>query len=117
MKKAALLTAFVLVVALLVSCVEKGAEQLAGNWQRKNGSDTITFSSHGKAQLVSGSVTINTTFDLVGQDGIQFDLGILGSPTVKYSLSKDELVLTDSKGREVKYLRIKEEAGSAEHGK
>jgi len=46
-------------------------------------------------------------------------LGILGTPTVKYSLSKDELTLTDSRGKEVKYLRVKEERKTAvkEEGK
>jgi len=107
MKKAALLTAFVLVVALLVSCAEKGAEQLAGSWQRKNGSDTITFSKDEKVQLVCGSATISSTYKL-GKGDLQLDLGILGTPAVKYTLSKDELTLTDSHGKEVKYLRVKE---------
>ncbi len=108
--------AFVLFVALLVSCAEKGGDQLAGNWQKQNASDTITFSKDGKVQLVSGSTTISTTYRLGGKSNFQLDLGILGTPTVKYSLSKDELTLTDSRGKEVKYLRVKE-AKAAEHGK
>jgi hypothetical protein len=116
MKKAGLLTAFVLVVALLVSCAEKGNDQLAGKWQKKNGSDTITFSKDGKVLLVSGPATISSTYRPEGKSNFQLDLGILGTPTFKYSLSKDELTLTDSQGKEAKYLRVKE-VNAAEHGK
>jgi hypothetical protein len=61
MKRAGLLTAFVLVVALLVSCADKGKDQLAGTWQKQNGNDAITFSKDGKVLLVSGPSTISTT--------------------------------------------------------
>lgn len=108
--------AFFLVVALLVSCSQRGSDQLAGNWQKQNGKDTIAFSKDGKVQLVSGAATINTSYTLGGKDNFQLDLGIVGNPTVKYSVSKDELTLTDSHGKEVKYLRVKE-AGAGEHGK
>jgi len=116
MKKASLLMAFFLVVALLASCADKGSNQLAGNWQKQNGKDTVTFSKDGRVQLVNGSAAINTSYTLGGKDTFQLDLGIVGNPTVKYSLSQDELTLTDSHGKEVKYLRVKEAAG-AEHGK
>ncbi len=119
MKKAGLLMAFVLVVALLISCTDKGKDQLAGSWQRQNGSDAITFSKDGKVLLVSGPSTISTTYVLGDKNNFQLDLGILGTPTVKYSLSKDELTLTDSLGKEAKYLRVKEEGKTAvkEEGK
>ena len=119
MKKASLLMAFFLVVALLVSCTDKGKDQLAGTWQKQNGNDAITFSKDGKVLLVSGPSTISTTYGLGDKSNFQLDLGILGTPTVKYSLSKDELTLTDSRGKEVKYLRVKEERKTAvkEEGK
>jgi hypothetical protein len=113
MKKAGLFMAFVLVVALLVSCTDKGKDQLAGSWQRQNGSDAITFSKDGKVLLVSGPSTISTTYVPGDKNNFQLDLGILGTPTVKYSLSKDELTLTDSLGKEAKYLRVKEEGKTA----
>jgi hypothetical protein len=115
MKKAFLLMAFFMVVALLVSCADRGSDQLAGSWQKQNGKDTITFSKDGKVQLVSGSATINTSYASSGEHSFQLDLGILGNPTVKYSVSKDELTLTDPHGKEVKYLQVKE--AGAEHGK
>jgi len=115
MKKTGLLMAFVLVVALLVSCAQKGGDQLVGKWQKQNGSDTITFSKDDKVQLESTPTTISTTYRL-GKGNFQLDLGILGTHAFKYSLSKDELTLTDSNGKEFKYLRVKE-ATAAEHGK
>ncbi len=109
---------FVLVIALLVSCAEQGREELAGTWQRQNGTDTISFSLDGKVQLVSSSATISTVYRLNGKGDFQLDLGILGTVSVKYSASKDELTLTDSNGKEVKYLRVKEEhKGAGEQGK
>jgi len=113
MKKAGLFMAFVLVVALLVSCTDKGKDQLAGSWQRQNGSYAITFSKDGKVLLVSGPSTISTTYVPGDKNNFQMDLGILGTTTVKYSLSKDELTLTDSLGKEAKYLRVKEEGKTA----
>ena len=115
MKKTGLLVAFVLVVALLVSCAQRGGDQLVGKWQKQNGSDTITFSKDEKVQLVCGSATISSAYRL-GKGDLQLDLGILGTPAVKYTLSKDELTLTDSHGKEVKYLRVKETT-AGEHGK
>jgi uncharacterized protein (DUF2147 family) len=115
MKKTGIFMAFVLAVALLISCARQGGDQLAGKWQKQNGSDTITFSKDGKVQMVSGSATISTTYKL-GKGNFQLDLGILGTPTVKWSLSKDELTLMDSQGKEGKYLRVKETT-AAEQGK
>ncbi len=109
MKKAGLLMMFVLVVALLVSCAQKGMDELAGSWHRLNGSDTITFSTDGKAQLVSNLANVSASYSIVKKGNIQLDLGILGSPALKYSLAKDELILTDPKGKEIKYLREKKE--------
>ncbi len=120
MKKAGLLALFVLVVALLVSCAEKGKEQLTGSWQRLNGSDTITFSQDGKVQLVSTMASVSAPYRLGKKGEIEVDLGVLGTPAIKVSLNKDELTLADPKGKEIKYLRIKEEATKAppaEHGK
>jgi len=83
---------------------------LTGSWQRLNGSDTITFSTDGKAQLVSSLANVSASYSIVKKGNLQLDLGILGNPTLKYSLTKDELSLTDPKGKEIKYLRvIKEE--------
>ena len=116
MKQTGIFVAFVLVVVLLISCAQQGSDQLVGKWQKQNGNDTITFSKDGKVQLVSGSATINTTYRL-GKGNFQLDLGILGTPAVKWSLSKDELTLTDSQGKEIKYLRVKETPAAAGHGK
>lgn len=115
MKKTGIFMALALVAALLISCAQQGADQLAGKWQKKNGIDTITFSKDGKVQMVSGSATISTTYKL-GKGNFQLDMGLLGTPTVKWSLSKDELTLTDSQGKEAKFLRVKE-TSAAEHGK
>ena len=70
-------------------------------------------------QLVSGPATIDTAYRLGGKGNFQLDSGIVGNPAAKYSLSKDELTLTDSRGKEVKYLRVKEERKTAvkEEGK
>ncbi len=101
-----------LVLISLAACNIKPTDRLVGNWQKENGSETLSFLPDGKAKIVTGPATISTTYQLSGPDTIEFNMGQLGTGILKYSLSKDGLVITDSKGNASKY--IKEEGPTAE---
>ncbi|MHC1728749.1 MAG: hypothetical protein AB9866_22565 [Syntrophobacteraceae bacterium] len=105
MKTAGALAALVLAL-ILVSCSVKGGDQLAGNWQKENGTETINFQPGGKVALVSGQATINTTYKVTSPGKLQFDLGILGMGMMQYSVSKEGLTLTDAQGTASRFTRL-----------
>lgn len=91
---------------ILVSCSVNGGNQLAGNWQKENGTETINFQTGGKVTLVSSQAAINTTYKVAGPGKLQFDLGILGTGTMQYAVSKEGLTLTDAQGTATRFTRV-----------
>lgn len=105
MKTAGALAALVLAL-ILVSCSVNGGNQLAGNWQKENGTETINFQTGGKVTLVSSQAVINTTYKVASPGKLQFDLGILGTGTMQYAVSKEGLTLTDAQGAATRFTRV-----------
>lgn len=107
MKKLHVLLGLVFIVAF-VACTVSPTNRLVGNWQKENGSDTISFFADGKMSVVSGPATINTTYKLSGSDKIELDMGMFGKSAITYSLSKDSLTITDAHGNASRFNRVKE---------
>jgi hypothetical protein len=106
MKAFRLLLALVFAIVLIAAC-SKQQKELAGKWQNENGTAVIEFSSGGKLNTSSGPATISTSYK-VDKDNILVDLGVFGTGTLKYALSKDTLTITGDKGQAAKYARVKE---------
>jgi hypothetical protein len=107
MKAARFLLALVLVL-VLSACNTHQSMGLMGNWQKENGTETITFSPDGKLTTVNGPSTITTSYKIEDGGKLLANLGIFGTATIKFSLSKDALTLTDAKGESAKYVKVKE---------
>jgi hypothetical protein len=108
MKTKEYLWALVLIVVLIAACTANQSKGLNGTWQKENGSETITFSQDGKLTMVDGPTTITTSYKIEDKEKIQANLGMFGTGTIKFSLSKDTLTLTDAKGDSFKYTRMQE---------
>lgn len=108
MKTIRFLLALAFVMVALAACNANQSAGLIGNWQKENGNETIAFSPDGKLTMVNGPATITTSYKLEGQEKLQANLGVFGTGTVKFSLSKDILTLTDANGESSKYSRVKE---------
>ncbi|MFZ2447252.1 MAG: hypothetical protein WAW37_12915 [Syntrophobacteraceae bacterium] len=113
MKALKVLLALVVII-VVVACAAKPGEELTGNWQKEDGSVTIAFTKDGKLNLAGGPAAVSAAFKVQDKETLRVDLGIFGTATLKYSLAKDALTITDAKGEASKYTRVKEVKGATE---
>ncbi len=107
MKAFRMFLAVVFAIVLIAACTSKQKKDLAGKWQNEKGKVVFEFAPDGKLNAKTGPATISTYYK-VDKDQLKVDLGIFGTGTLKYALSKDTLTITDPHGQSTKYSRVKE---------
>ena len=94
--------------ALFVGCSQQGG--LLGKWQEIGGSETMQLFNDGTVTVLSHGFTLTGKFSVVDGDHIRMEFGVVGKVTgpkvARYSVSGDELTMTDNEGSVSKYRRV-----------
>lgn len=105
--KAVRLCLVVCFALLFASCSLKPAWDVAGNWQKMEGKETISFSRNGTVTLATGLTNVTTTFKFTDNTHLKLDMGSLGTFDLEVHLAKDTLTLTGPDGKVSKYKKVK----------
>ena len=92
---------------LFASCSLKPAWDVAGNWEKIDGKETISFSRNGMVTLTSGMSVINTSYKFTDAKHLKLEMGSLGTFDLETHLAKDVLTLTGPDGKIAKYHKAK----------
>jgi len=92
---------------MFASCTLKPAWDVAGNWEKVDGKETISFSRNGTVTLTGGLTNLNTSFKFNDAKLLKLDMGSLGTYDLEVHIAKDILTLTSPDGKISKYRKVK----------
>lgn len=101
------LLVFAAAAALLVSCSK--SSPIVGSWTALGGYGRLVFSKDDTVLLIVNGKTESGTYGLIGDDRIKLELDgnwVLAGPMIlHFSISGDELTLTNDQGAVSRYRR------------
>jgi len=102
---------FLLVMIFIISRSSAPEKTILGKWKEIDKTEVIQFYKDGTVNVIDKGISLGGSFKCIDHQHIKMELGSLGvlaGPMVyTVSVSKDELTLTDSRGKVSRYRRLK----------
>lgn len=99
----------VLIAASHFSSCSKPENAIVGKWQEVDGTENAEFFKDGTVSLVDNGMSLAGNYKFIENDRLRVDLGgvgaLIGPMIFKVEVSRNELTLTDSKGKVTTYRR------------